>query len=121
MTSLEELSDIAETNPSYEMPADLHDVGLFITSSPLTVAENGAVWLPESVGERVLPFIATHLAVIVKKEDIVNTMHDAYRKIGDQDYSFGCFIAGPSRTADIEQSLVLGAQGPVSMLVFILE
>jgi L-lactate dehydrogenase complex protein LldG len=45
-------------------------------------------------------------------------MHEAYDKIGNVDYGFGVFIAGPSKTADIEQSLVLGAHGPKSMTVF---
>jgi L-lactate utilization protein LutC len=37
------------------------------------------------------------------------------------DYGFATFIAGPSKTADIEQSLVLGAHGPRSMTVFLLD
>ncbi|MNW08326.1 Lactate utilization protein C [compost metagenome] len=47
-------------------------------------------------------------------------MHEAYQKIADSVYGFGTFIAGPSKTADIEQSLVLGAHGPKNMTVFIL-
>jgi L-lactate dehydrogenase complex protein LldG len=47
-------------------------------------------------------------------------MHDAYKRIGLAPYTYGAFIAGPSKTADIEQSLVLGAHGPKSMTVFIL-
>jgi L-lactate dehydrogenase complex protein LldG len=58
--------------------------------------------------------------VIVKKEDILDNMHQAYQRIGAEDYGFGTFIAGPSKTADIEQSLVLGAHGPKTMCVFIL-
>jgi L-lactate dehydrogenase complex protein LldG len=34
---------------------------------------------------------------------------------------WGCFIAGPSKTADIEQSLVIGAHGARSMVIFLLE
>jgi L-lactate dehydrogenase complex protein LldG len=36
-------------------------------------------------------------------------------------YGFATFIAGPSKTADIEQSLVLGAHGPMSLTVFLLD
>jgi L-lactate dehydrogenase complex protein LldG len=36
-------------------------------------------------------------------------------------YGFATFIAGPSKTADIEQSLVLGAHGPRSLIVFLID
>jgi len=67
-----------------------------------------------------LPFICQHLAVLLHKNDIVQTMHEAYATIGNNAYGFGLFIAGPSKTADIEQSLVLGAHGPKTMTVFVI-
>jgi L-lactate dehydrogenase complex protein LldG len=69
---------------------------------------------------RALPFICQHLAVVLHKKDIVNNMQEAYTFIDDSKYGFGVFIAGPSKTADIEQSLVLGAHGPKTMTVFVL-
>jgi L-lactate dehydrogenase complex protein LldG len=48
-------------------------------------------------------------------------MHEAYQQIGEGNYGFGAFIGGPSKTADIEQALVMGAHGPISMTVFILK
>ena len=100
----------------------LEDIDLAILQSNLGVAENSALWITEDMmQERALPFIAQYLAVIIHKNDIVPTMHYAYDKIGNADYGFGAFIAGPSKTADIEQSLVLGAHGPKGMTIFILE
>lgn len=97
-------------------------VEVFITSSTLGVAENGAVWITDtSMQHRVLPFITQHLVVLINSESLVATMHDAYEKIGNEDYSFGTFIAGPSKTADIEQSLVLGAHGPKTMTVILIK
>lgn len=101
-------------------PSSLADVDVFATRASLGVAENGAVWLGEdAMPHRVLPFICQHLVVVIEKRAIVASMHDAYQVIDDRDYGFALFIAGPSKTADIEQSLVLGAHGPVSMRVFI--
>lgn len=98
----------------------LQDVDVAIIKAKLAVAENGAIWVTEDdLKIRVLPFICENLIAIVEAKDIVTNMHDAYEVIGSADYGFGAFIAGPSKTADIEQSLVLGAHGPKSMTVLI--
>ncbi len=87
----------------------------------VAVAENGAIWLYESqLVNRVLPFICEHLVLVIEKENIVPTMHHAYALIDTAKEGFGVFIAGPSKTADIEQSLVIGAHGARSMLVYII-
>ncbi len=100
----------------------LHDVDVVIMEAYLGVAENGSVWVTEEDTKmRVLPFICEHLVVLLQAAAIVSTMHHAYEKIGEADYGFGVFIAGPSKTADIEQSLVLGAHGPKSMTVIIVD
>jgi L-lactate dehydrogenase complex protein LldG len=82
------------------------------------VAENGAIWLTEeSLPHRVAPFICQHLVINVKK--IVPHMHAAYEELGKVKSSFGLFLSGPSKTADIEQSLVIGAHGARSLTVVI--
>lgn len=86
------------------------------------VAENGAVWIYESqMINRLLPFICQHLVLVIDKKDIVPTMHQAYDSIDVDKEGFGVFIAGPSKTADIEQSLVIGAHGARSTTVYIVE
>lgn len=98
----------------------LEDVDIAIIEARVGVAENGAIWVTEEDTKiRVLPFIGEHLVVLLNANNIVPTMHEAYERIANEDYSFGVFIAGPSKTADIEQSLVLGAHGPKSMTVLI--
>lgn len=108
----------------YESGKDAHllqDVDVAIINTHFGVAENGSLWITEDlVKERVLPFICQHLVAIVSKKNIVSTMHDAYEIIANNDYGFGTFIAGPSKTADIEQSLVLGAHGPRTMTVILI-
>ena len=48
-------------------------------------------------------------------------MLDSYQLIHNTDYGYGVFISGPSKTADIEQSLVIGAHGAGSLTIFILD
>lgn len=86
------------------------------------VAENGAVWIYESqMVNRLLPFICQHLVLVIEKKDIVPTMHHAYNNIDVYKEGFGVFIAGPSKTADIEQSLVIGAHGARSTTIYVME
>jgi len=99
----------------------LEDVEVAVVSGAFGVAENSAIWVTaSSLKTRVLPFICQHLVVILHPQHIVNNMHEAYERIAADEYDYGVFIAGPSKTADIEQSLVLGAHGPKSMTVFMI-
>lgn len=85
------------------------------------VAENGAVWLYESqLKNRILPFICQHLVIILDAKKIAPTMHEAYQQIDVAREGYGVFLAGPSKTADIEQSLVIGAHGSRSLIVYLL-
>ncbi len=106
--------------PQVVHPIELADVDVAVIPSSLGVAENGAVWVRETDSvHRVLPFIAQHLVVLIDPADIVPTMHDAYARIRIGEHGFGVFIAGPSKTADIEQALVIGAQGARSLTVLL--
>ncbi len=68
-----------------------------------------------------LPFICQHLILVIDDENFVANMHEAYQKIDTNKSGYGTFIAGPSKTADIEQALVIGAHGPRSLKVFIVQ
>jgi L-lactate dehydrogenase complex protein LldG len=121
ITTVPELSEIAALHWFDDDPHTLDDVELTIVKAHFGVAENSALWVTDTVlGQRVATFIPQYLAIIVNKKDILATMHQAYERIGDDEYSFGTFIAGPSKTADIEQSLVLGAHGARGLVVFIM-
>jgi len=102
-------------------PHDLSDLDVYVCEGAFGVAENGAVWLDEKqMIHRVAPFITQHLAVILPRTEIVGNMHEAYERLQMDHLGFGLFVAGPSKTADIEQSLVIGAHGPRSHTVFLL-
>lgn len=122
ISTLPELSEIASLDWNNADPHSLQDVELTVIKAHFGVAENSALWVTDAIlGQRISPFIAQYLAIIVHKSDIVRTMQQAYEKIGNQEYGFGTFIAGPSKTADIEQSLVLGAHGARGLIVFLLD
>jgi L-lactate dehydrogenase complex protein LldG len=96
-------------------PHELENLDLAIVKAEFAVAENGAVWMKNpSNKHRALYFIANNIVIIVSKDDIVNNMHEAYERIEFENAGYGVFISGPSKTADIEQSLVIGAHGPKS-------
>ncbi|MFA6789885.1 MAG: LUD domain-containing protein [Arcobacteraceae bacterium] len=96
-------------------PHELHNLDLAIVKGEFAVAENAVVWVKNKNNKhRALYFIANNIVIIVSKDDIVNNMHEAYERIEFEEAGFGVFISGPSKTADIEQSLVIGAHGPKS-------
>ncbi|MFG0333597.1 MAG: lactate utilization protein C [Maioricimonas sp. JB049] len=102
-------------------PRQLEDVDFAVLPGYLAVAENAAIWVTdEPVSHRVLYFLPQHLALVVPADQVVNNMHEAYERIEVGTRPLGTFIAGPSKTADIEQSLVIGAHGARSLTVFLL-
>ena len=98
----------------------LDEIELAIIPGRLGVAENAAIWVDEAdLPHRALPFVAQHLAIVLSKRDIVADMHAAYARLPRPLPGYGLFISGPSKTADIEQALVIGAQGPKSLVAFL--
>lgn len=102
-------------------PHALETLDYAILPGEFGVAENGAVWVTDAgVKHRVIYSIAQHLALVVPADKIVHNLHEAYQRLSFGEPRFGVFISGPSKTADIEQSLVIGAHGPRSLTVFLM-
>ncbi|TWT98883.1 LutC/YkgG family protein [Neorhodopirellula pilleata] len=102
-------------------PHSLSTLDWTIVKGEFGVAENGSIWIDgETMPHRVMIFIAQYLAIVVSRRQILQHMHDAYTRIGRPKAGFGIFVSGPSKTADIEQSLVLGAHGCRKLQVFLL-
>jgi L-lactate dehydrogenase complex protein LldG len=102
-------------------PHELADLDVAAIPGEVGVAENGAVWVTgESLGpHRAVFVIPEHLVLVVNATDVVNDMQAAYGRITLPRPGYGVFISGPSKTADIEQSLVIGAHGARSCVVFV--
>ncbi|MDR1130647.1 MAG: LUD domain-containing protein [Prevotellaceae bacterium] len=111
---------VATCNPDEaDDPHSLNGIDLAVVKGEIGVAENGCVWIPQNVRQKAIYFIAENLVIILDKNKIVNNMHEAYEHIADTGYGFGVFISGPSKTADIEQALVIGAHGAKSVMVIL--
>ena len=106
-------------------PTDPHALAaldLFVCQATLGVAENGALWFATSNSiHRAALFLAERVVIVIAANAIVADLHDAYSRINVRATSFGTFVAGPSKTADIEQALVIGAHGPKELTVIISE
>jgi L-lactate dehydrogenase complex protein LldG len=102
-----------------EDPHTLNGTDLAIVRGEIGVAENGCVWIPQNVKHKGIYFIAEYLVIVLDKTKVVNNMHEAYRQINFGEKGFGVFISGPSKTADIEQALVVGAHGAKGVTVIL--
>ena len=103
-------------------PHDLEDVDFAVLPGDLAVAENAAVWVTaEEVCHQTLHFLVQHLALVVPRDRVVSNLHQAYAQVDVGRTSFATWISGPSKTADIEQSLVKGAHGARTLTVLLIE
>ncbi len=114
---------IATRNPdAVGQASDLNGTDVGIIRGQFGVAENACVWIPQQMKEKAVCFISENLVILLPKSQIVNNMHEAYKRIEfDKEYDgYGTFISGPSKTADIAQVLVMGAQAARSATILLL-
>lgn len=100
------------------VPRDLHGLDVAVLPGAPAVAECGAVWVvPPDLLSRTALFLAERVVLVVPRASLVPTLHEAYAALDARAPRFACFVSGPSKTADIEQALVIGAHGPRALRV----
>ncbi len=112
--------NFAQRNPDTVAEAqDLNGTDVGIVRGEIGVAENGCIWIPQTMKERAVCFISEYLVILLSRKNVVSNMHQAYSRIKFTDYGYGSFISGPSKTADIAQALVMGAQAARGVTVIL--
>ena len=111
---------IAQVNPdTVSDVSELNGTDVAILEGEVGVAENGCIWIPQTMKERAVCFISEELVIVLDASNIVDNMHEGYRRISVPQLGYGCWISGPSKTADIEQALVMGAQAARGVTVLL--
>ena len=94
-----------------------------ITSADWLIARTGSVICRSSglISRRSLGF-PTHLIIISEISNLLPSLEDVFPGIStNNNSSFFTIMTGPSRTADIEKQLVLGAHGPKYLTVVVIK
>ena len=121
--SFDNIENVIDTRCNNAVDLEAMDrCDLAILQGVFGVAENGAVWIdPQERYPRALLTLAGNLAIVMDRSAIVSTMHEAYSRIDFDEISYALFLSGPSKTADIEQALVIGAHGAIGLKVFLIQ
>jgi L-lactate dehydrogenase complex protein LldG len=112
--------------PFFETDKDFHAANVGFTLCEALIARNGSILLSNAnmAGRRLSIYPPVHI-VLAYTSQLVVDLKDAFKlikeKYGDELPSMISNITGPSRTADIEKTLVLGAHGPKELFVFLLD
>ncbi len=112
--------------PYFETDKDFEQADVGFTLCEALIARNGSILLSNAgmAGRRLSIYPPVHI-VLAYTSQIVLDLKEGFKliknKYGDDLPSMITNVTGPSRTADIEKTLVLGAHGPRELFVFLLE
>ncbi len=112
--------------PFYSSDTDFLKAEVGITLCESLIARNGSIMVSNSnaAGRRLSIYPDSHI-VLAYTSQLVLDLKDGFKllkeKYGDALPSMISNITGPSRTADIEKTLVLGAHGPKELYVFLID
>ncbi len=105
---------------------DLAGCDVSITGCEYLVARTGSIVMSsaQSSGRSASVYAPVHICVAFTNQlvyDIKDALQASKEKYGSNLPSLITFATGPSRTADIEKTLVVGVHGPKEVFVFLLE
>lgn len=112
--------------PFYETDKDFELAEVGFTLCEALIARNGSILLSNCnmAGRRLSIYPPVHI-VLAYTSQMVMDIKDGFKllknKYGNRLPSMITNVTGPSRTADIEKTLVLGAHGPKELFVFLLD
>jgi L-lactate dehydrogenase complex protein LldG len=114
---------VLKTDSAYYVN-ELETCSAGITECDALVAQTGSVLVTtKSAGGRALSVLPPYHVVIARRDQLLRDLPAAFQlikqKYGANYPSMISFITGPSRTADIERILVLGAHGPKKLTIFL--
>jgi L-lactate dehydrogenase complex protein LldG len=112
--------------PFFETDKDFEQAEVGFTLCEALIVRNGSILLSNAgmAGRRLSIYPPVHI-VLAYTSQLVTDLKDGFKliknKYGNQLPSMITTVTGPSRTADIEKTLVLGAHGPKELFVFLLD
>jgi len=119
------ITPIDVTNPA----ATFGPLAIGLSIASLGVAETGSYAIADSLADRLVRMLAYRHIVVLDVARLVPGLDEAGAWLRDRfmgaDGSpaghYASFITGPSRTADIEMSLSVGAHGPAELRIVLLD
>jgi len=112
--------------PYFETDKDFEQAQVGFTLCEALIARNGSILLTNAnmAGRRLSIYPPVHI-VLAYTSQLVTDLKDGFKliktKYGHALPSMITNVTGPSRTSDIEKTLVLGAHGPKELFVFLLD
>lgn len=112
--------------PFDSKPESFINSGIGITRCEYLIARLGSVMVSSRLnpGRRIVVYPETHIVLAYSSQlvpDIKQAIGGIRKKHKDNYPSMISLISGPSRTADIEKTLVMGAHGPKEFYVFLID